>query len=89
MTVFVNLHEVPPGCHMYTLYVTNCAISCRVEWRTADEIDVVASTNLSPLEIVEKVDLKEQGYEDCRVIGLVDQSIGEILLENWEGVKAA
>jgi hypothetical protein len=84
--VFVNLHTLPAGQHMYTAWVTYDPYG---EVKDADEIDFIADARASVVilqgECASTRDYKVL-YPDARIIGIVDQSTGEKLWAE-EGIK--
>ena len=85
MSVFVNLHAVPPGQSLYTLAVTACPPGTPPDARYCDEVDVLAPTSAPLSSLLRDVDLDGLGYGGCRIVGVVDQSAGYVLAEDWDG----
>lgn len=79
--MFVNLHSLPAGQHMFTVAVTDIepgTVHRADMW--FDEVDVVAPSRATVDEIIAAADLS--GYEGQRILGVVDQTDGYILLED-------
>lgn len=78
--MFTNLHKLPAGQHMYTIYLANKAE------RAADpiffgveEVDVTASAHATMKQIVTAADAELQDLYDMdamEVIAVGDQSLG-------------
>lgn len=87
--MFMNLHTLPTGKHMFTVAVTTDPLDTPRIHRWYDEVDVVAPQGSSSLEVIAAA--KEQGlladYPDARIVGVVDQSDGYVLRENWDGIE--
>ena len=87
--MFMNLHTLPTGKHMFTLGVTTDPLDTPRIHRWYDEIDVVAPRNSTSTEVIAAA--REQGllegYEDARIVGVVDQSDGYVLREDWNGIE--
>ena len=81
--MFMNLHTLPAGQAMYTLAVTDAAVGTPRDQVEYDEVDVVAPARASVAEIIAAADL--DGYEGCRVIGVVNQSDGYVVVEDPDG----
>lgn len=81
--MFVNLHTLPPGRSLYTVAVTDEPTGTPAADLTYDEVDVVAPARASVASVLAAADLG--GYEDCRVVGVVDQSSGYVVAEAWDG----
>ena len=69
MTIFVNLHELPPGKSMYTLLVHNGQ-------GMYDEVDVVAGSYDTPVEICRQGKDTLEMYPGQRVVAIANQSSG-------------
>lgn len=81
--MFVNLHTLPAGQHMFTLAVTSQPVGTPEDELFVDEIDIVAKRNSTVAELVAAVSPEEAAdYEGCRVIGVADQSDGYLMFEN-------
>lgn len=84
MTMFVNLHSLPAGQHMYTAFLAHQDPGTD-EWEPGDEIDFVASSRLNGAELAVAVldtdDWELYDAAETRVAGIADQSTGEILLD--------
>lgn len=81
--MFVNLHTLPVGQHLFTLAVTNQPGGTPEDELFVDEIDIVAKRNSTVAELVAAVSPEEAAdYEGCRVIGVADQSDGYLMFEN-------
>lgn len=77
MTMFMNLHTLPRGQHMYTAWITYDPIG---EVRGADEIDFVASSQADVATLMAVVSGTEDyktGYPDARIVAIADQSTGD------------
>jgi hypothetical protein len=85
--MWMNLDQVPAGQAMYTLAVTNQPVGTPKDDIVYDEVDYVASTRLTAREVVRRANDAGalEGYEDARVIGVVNQSDGYVLIEDPEG----
>ena len=90
--MFVNLHNLPPGQSMFTLFIRP-SDEPEVELEWAEEVDIVTS-NQAPgdhrliaqvIEQAKEAILKDYGPK-TEVLGLVDQSTGTVLFDyRWEG----
>lgn len=78
MTMFVNLHQLPAGIHLYTAYLGTAD-------DPGDEFDFAAHRGLDPdaLELVLRANpLFRAGYgTDVAICGIVDQSEGAIIID--------
>lgn len=81
--MFMNLHTLPAGQAMYTLAVTDDPAGTPRDQVEYDEVDVVAPAGASVAAIIAAADL--DGYEGCRVIGVVNQSDGYVVVEDPDG----
>lgn len=81
--MFVNLHALPLGQSMYTLAVTDAPVGAPRAELAYDELDVVAPARATVAAILAAADLS--AYDHCRVVGIVDQSSGYVLVEDWTG----
>ena len=72
--MYVNLDQLPAGHHMYTIAVTDQPAAETEHGAEIDEVDVVAPARATVAQIIAAADL--EGYEHCRVIGIIDQSRG-------------
>lgn len=81
--MFMNLHALPAGQSMYTLAVTNLPADTPKDRMEYDEVDVVASSRATVAQVIAAADL--DGYEGCRVIGVVNQSDGYVVCEDPTG----
>ncbi len=74
MTWFVNLHELPVGQHMYTVFVSDAEPGPEAWY---EEIDVVASSSATREQIEAAAAEELSGYApQTRVVGISDQSDG-------------
>ena len=90
--MFVNLHTLPPGQSMFTLFIRHSDDPPEaIEW--AEEVDIVAPDYASNdhlliakvIEAAKEATLAEYG-PTTEVLGLVNQSTGEVLFDyRWEG----
>lgn len=76
--MFVNLHSLPAGQHMFTVAVTPDPAGA--EDLFYDEVDVVAPSRSTVDQIIAAADL--EGYEGQRVVGVSDQSDGYVLWQD-------
>lgn len=85
--MYVNLHTLPNGQHMYTAYLGERQADGSVE--AGDELDFVASARLS-IEDLEHALKADETYMNLYavakpvIVGIVDQSDGEIVLDRRE-----
>lgn len=85
--MFVNLHALPAGVHMFTLAITDAPYDTPKADVFYDEVDVVAPARLSPSGIVRLMSEEDrEAYAGLRVIGVVDQSQGRVIWENLNSV---
>lgn len=85
--MFVNLHSLPAGVHMFTLAITDAPFDAPRSDVFYDEVDVVAPASLSPSALVRKMKEEDrEAYAGLRVIGVVDQSQGRVVWENYNSV---
>ena len=70
MTIFANLHELPPNKHLYTLLIHNGE-------GMYDEVDVVAWDHDTPREIARAGKFFLQDYPGQRITEIADQSSGD------------
>lgn len=84
--MFMNLHALPVGQSMYTLAVTNDPTGTPHDQIGYDELDVVASSraNVAGVVAAAKAELDDL-YPGARVIGVVNQSDGYVVVENPDG----
>lgn len=77
--MFMNLHTLPAGQSMYTIYVTHDEPTVAAE---CDEVDVVASKMATPQQVVDAARAElDRDYPDAGVIGVVDQSAGQVIFD--------
>lgn len=67
--IFVNLHNLPPGKSLYTLLVHDGQ-------GMYDEVDVVAGSYDTPIEICRQGKAFLADYEGQHVVAIADQSSG-------------
>ena len=79
--MFVNLHALPYGQSMYTLFVTIDPEGTASNEMTLDELDVVAPRGASWGTVATQANLVDEYGLDARVIGVVDQSAGEVIFD--------
>lgn len=72
MSTIVNIDAIPRGQSLYTLAVTDQPVGTIPTLIEYDEVDVIAPARASVAQIIAAADL--DGYEGCRVIGLIDHS---------------
>lgn len=90
--MFVNLHTLPPGLSMFTLFIRQSDEPVEgLEW--AEEVDLVTSNHASDnhrliaqtIEQAREAILKDYGPK-TEVVGLSDQSAGQVLFDyRWDG----
>lgn len=68
---------------MYTVAVTAEPIGTAQDEVFYDEVDVIASSRATVAQVIAAADL--DGYEHCRVVGVIDQSSGYVYAEAWDG----
>lgn len=85
--MFVNLHELPMGQEMFTIAVTTQPVRTVEADREVDELDVIVPRGATVKQAIELADLPGNGYEGCRVVGVINQSGGYVIIESWEGVQ--
>lgn len=85
--MFVNLHNLPAGVHMFTLAITDAPHGTPASDVFYDEVDVVAPASLSPSSLVLQMSEEDrEAYAGLRCIGVVDQSQGRVVWENYNSV---
>lgn len=80
---YMNLDTLPSGQSMFTVAVTEQPPGTPPDDLFYDEVDVVTSSTATVAEVIAAADLT--GYEECRVIGVIDQSAGYVLAEARDG----
>lgn len=78
--MFMNLHSLPAGQHMFTVAVTDCEPGTHRADMYFDEVDVVAPARSSADEVIAAADLS--GYEGQRILGVVDQTDAYVMLDD-------
>ena len=90
--MYVNLHTLPPGQSMFTLFIRQSDEPA--EWgEGAEEVDIVASDQASGdyrliAQVIEaaREELVRDYGPKTEVLGLVNQSTGTVLFDyRWEG----
>lgn len=83
MTFFVNLHTLPAGQHMYTIFVADKQERAELpEDFSYEEVDVVASANASRKQVLDAAASELDSLYDMdamEVIAISDQSTGEFI----------
>jgi fructoselysine-6-P-deglycase FrlB-like protein len=79
--VFMNLHTLPPGQHLYTVAVTDDPAAL-----SYDEVDVVARAGATSDQVLAAADLA--AYSGCRVVGVINQSDGYVLWQDPASTRA-
>lgn len=74
-----------PSISLYTLYVTSDSTDTPPEDMFYDELDIRTSARASLAEVMSSARVALYTYPGCRVIGVVDQSAGEILFQDFAG----
>jgi hypothetical protein len=74
--MFMNLHSLPAGKHMYTAYVGDPFEGC-------DEYDIVAPATATAKQVIALLRADEGFVDlygaDATVAGIVDQSVGAVV----------
>jgi hypothetical protein len=83
LVMFVNLHNLPAGKSMFTIAVTDQPSGTDPNDIAYDEVDVVADHNAQVADVIAAADLSM--YDGCRVIGVVNQSEGYVVVETFDG----
>jgi hypothetical protein len=81
--MYFNIDAVPAGKSLFTVAHTTCPVDTPVADRYFDEIDVVAPTRAAVDHLL--TETKDE-VGDGRVIGVINQSDGFVVIESWEGV---
>lgn len=81
--MYVNINALPLRQSLYTVAVTGQPTGTPRAELAYDEVDVVAPARATVAQVVAAADLA--GYEDCRVVGVIDQSSGCVLAETPDG----
>lgn len=80
--MFVNLHTLPAGQHMYTLFLTTDPEGTPGDDLIVEEVDFVAPSNWSLAGVARKA-RKDGALDDyapdARVVAVVDQSTGDVV----------
>jgi hypothetical protein len=86
--VFINLHNLPAGVHLYTLAITDAPFDTPRSELFYDEVDVLAPTRESSASaLVRQMSAEDrEAYAGQRCIGIVDQSVGRVIWENGNSV---
>lgn len=91
MTMFVNLHDLPAGQAMYTVYVTTDPGPVTVDIQV-DEYDVTARRTASAAQVAEAARTDEMFARlygaEARIVGIVDQSADYILFDGTDRGEA-
>lgn len=79
--MFMNLHTLPPGVHLYTAFVG--------DMESHEEVDLEARSNLTPAELVPVIEaeLSSQGYDPAELLAFADQCTSEGILWYAPGVN--
>ena len=81
--MFVNLDQLPPGKHMFTVYVTDQPVGTPQDDLFYDEVDAVADHGANVYTIVGSMRREDlEAYDGQRVIGIADQSGGFLVLQD-------
>ena len=85
--MWVNLHSLPVGQHMYTIAVTMDPPETDPRHMTYDEVDVVASSRATAREVLAAAhdEIAETYPSTARVIGVSDQSDGYVMWQDPTG----
>jgi hypothetical protein len=86
--MFVNLHTLPAGQSMYTLYLTADPQGTARSEMNGEEEDLVLPRGLNGKAVLERPEVKAalEGFEPgTRVIGIVDQSDAYVV---WDAFAA-
>lgn len=78
--MFVNLHTLPRGKHMFTFAVAPAGLTPRQADFYYDEVDLVADSNLTLDQLI-RVGLESipEDYPGGAIYGVIDQSTGDVL----------
>lgn len=93
--MFVNLHTLPAGKSMYTLYVTAAAPTTR-SMTECDEVDATAKSNATWGEVASYGQAHPDGTHlptylmdlygpDVRIVGIVNQTDAFVLFDAFDG----
>lgn len=81
--MFVNLDQLPPGKHLFTVCVTDQPVGTPADEIGYDEIDVVADHGANAFTVVGSMREEDRrDYAGQRVIGVIDQSASHVLLQD-------
>jgi hypothetical protein len=92
--MFVNLHNLPAGKSLYTVYVSLDPVDTPRDETFADEVDVVATSGAYWRDVINNGEahsyhtpastyIVEMYGQDSRIVGVVDQSAGVIIYDSF------
>lgn len=87
--MWMNLQDLPAGKSMFTIAVTYAPVDTPDDERYYEEYDLVfASTASVGTLVTYAVARPDWPYgDDARIVGVSDQSAGEVLTQRWEGIE--
>lgn len=88
--MWVNLHKLPAGKSMYTLYLTWDPKGTPRDEVCAEEVDVVAPSRASWKQVyaAAEEEIRRDYNPDARLLGVVDQSAGSIIYDAFQEGEA-
>ena len=81
--MWVNLHSLPVGKSMYTIYLTTDPVGTPREHICVEEVDVIAASRASVAEVIEAAREEIDGtYSSAmRIIGVSNESDGYVMAD--------
>lgn len=79
--MWVNLHTLPVGQSMYTLYLTSDPVGTPRDAIYTEEVDVITSSRASVAEVVEaaREEIDSSYDSSMRIIGVTNESDGYVM----------
>jgi hypothetical protein len=84
--MWVNLHSIPVGQSMYTLYLTADPVGTPRDQVCAEEVDVITSSRATVAEVVEaaREEIDASYSSSMRIIGVSNESDAYIMADVLE-----
>lgn len=82
--MYVNLHDLPSGLHLYTVAVTQDEPGTPRDEIAFEEVDIVASSRANVDQILDQLRASDDRdeYVGSRVVHIADQSTGDVLFND-------
>ena len=86
--MWMNLDTLPAGKSMFTLALTTQPVDTPEDERWIEEMDVVFNSRASIGTLLTYAMSRPDWPfdESARLVGVADQSAGEMIAQSWEGV---